>query len=1024
MKIYDKLIIRTPLLALDCNIESMEYNESLYLASPVLYREMNKSTVDKKAKDKLKTEISKYKYFSRSKRRCTPYGLFGKVGTAKFGEYNQVIINSDSHLDFRKTKLDMGVLNRLVSLVSKYVYVKPYLLYRRNSSLYRIGNYYRFVEYYIENGTRKYKLSQVDFSNYLEEIIKLTTENKAISEIKKTLICDDISEDDAEAFINELIESQILVNNLDPNLTDGDYFDKIITILTNIYNNNPNEHLNSLNNLLSEISTSLNNIDTHKVNDVKNYHDVFEKLKVIIPDLSETNLFHVDSFRDFKSSTIKAEVKDVLLEAVNFLNKVTMPVRNPRVEKFKDQFLGKFEGKEVLLSLLFDTEIGLKYGDKENSIENQLIENLIIKKNISEYELKWNLLNSIMFRLLNKSIKNKETLFLNDDDFNGIDFSSNKLPNSMGLLFSYISEKDDLINLISVTGPSATCLLGRFGMGSSEIHGLLNEIVNFEKENDTYVYAEIIHLPEARIGNILSRPRLRENEIIFLGDSNAKNKILIDDIMVSVKNGKVFLRSVSLNKFIIPRMSNAHNFSNNSLSIYNFLCDLQSEYYEKSFLSLDIGPLKTEYDFIPRIQYKNVVLSPARWNFRGKEIKDYFADKSQKDSFHDFIQKNSLPNEFYLIEGDNKLFIDIKENISFEIFLDFSKNKDLVVVEESFVNDSCLVKNNIGQSYLNECVAILFNEEFVINFPNELLNPLELNTKRIFIPASEWLFIKIYCGNKTAEFILRNYINELSKELKNKDLINKLFFIRYNDLEDHIRVRFYLISPSCFQEVVRTVNNKLSEFIKTETISKISIETYIREIERYGNDSIEIIESIFDIDSFFVCSILKKLHLKNDRLRWNYALLTMNLYFELFNFNLDDKIIFCETNSGLFFNEHGASKELKISLDEKFRSLKYDLENLFNEHTEDQYINDLKSDVLEYKQNLKELFTSLNILLNQKEEKFKMNVYSSIIHMHLNRLFVSKQRTNEFVLYFLLARQFKSIKGRVNQLKKQNEESI
>src|SRR4029078_12745413 len=91
------------------------------------------------------------------------------------------------------------------------------------------------------------------------------------------------------------------------------------------------------------------------------------------------------------------------------------------------------------------------------------------------------------------------------------------------------------------------------------------------------IYAEVIHLPEARTGNVLMRPQLRKHEIVYMGNGSVPfaQQIMLADLLVSVRNNSVVLRSKKFNKEIIPRLSTAHNFGSGSLPVYKFLCDLQ-----------------------------------------------------------------------------------------------------------------------------------------------------------------------------------------------------------------------------------------------------------------------------------------------------------------------------------------------------------------------------------------------------------------------------------------------------------------
>ena len=62
----------------------------------------------------------------------------------------------------------------------------------------------------------------------------------------------------------------------------------------------------------------------------------------------------------------------------------------------------------------------------------------------------------------------------------------------------------------SVTGPSGANLLGRFCHADPELHRRVEEHLRAEEAHrPDAIFAEVVHLPEGRIGNVLCRPVLR-----------------------------------------------------------------------------------------------------------------------------------------------------------------------------------------------------------------------------------------------------------------------------------------------------------------------------------------------------------------------------------------------------------------------------------------------------------------------------------------------------------------------------------
>ena len=134
------------------------------------------------------------------------------------------------------------------------------------------------------------------------------------------------------------------------------------------------------------------------------------------------------------------------------------------------------------------------------------------------------------------------------------------------------------------------------------------------------VYAEVVHLPEGRVGNILCRPVLRGYEIPYLGRSGAPadRQLPLSDLLVSVQGERIVLRSRRLGCEIIPRLTTAHNHIGRGLGVYRFLCALQYQQVNPGIM-WDWGPLG-QAPFLPRVVSGRVILSRARWNLGDSEL--------------------------------------------------------------------------------------------------------------------------------------------------------------------------------------------------------------------------------------------------------------------------------------------------------------------------------------------------------------------------------------------------------------------
>src|SRR5690606_31741411 len=106
------------------------------------------------------------------------------------------------------------------------------------------------------------------------------------------------------------------------------------------------------------------------------------------------------------------------------------------------------------------------------------------------------------------------------------------------------------------------------------------------------------------------------------------------------------------------------------------------------------------------------------------------------------------------------------------------------------------------------------------------------------------------------DLLLLQDIKPILERFLEKNLIKKFFFIRYRDTEEHIRLRLHLDDPDKIPRIIAQMNGLLSPLKKDRIIGRVLLDTYSREIERYGKYTIQLVEELFYIDSCFVLKCL------------------------------------------------------------------------------------------------------------------------------------------------------------------------
>ncbi|NML58268.1 lantibiotic dehydratase family protein [Chryseobacterium cheonjiense] len=711
---FDEYVVRTPLFSREnfqknvngCSISNEElkaicknsvFHEAIYLASPYVYNELirwlnSEKEFSPKEFQKLKTTI--LKYFSRTSTRCTPFGLFSEVGLGTFS--NEPKNNYNSNVNkIRDTKLDMHFLVGLSQHFVQNPEIRNHLLFFPNNSIYQVGSKIRFVEYEYTKEKREYIISSAPLSQALQQVLSFSGQGKTMQQIAKILMNDEITEEEAIEFIDELIDNQVLISELEPIVSGSDVLEVIISVLNRIGAKNENE-------ILVSIQKRLKELDQNIGNSASSYAEIEKLIQSFNVEYKSNHLFQTDLY--YKNViNLPSFWKKELKQAISFLNKISLPQKETHLDKFKKAFYERFETQEVSLSYALDTEVGIGY-QQDAAIKglHSYLENLELPlpNGKSNLKIEFDPIQQVLNEKLQKALLHSQYIInLSDEDFKGFDENWNDLPDTISFMAEIISQNNrEKLFLNGGGGSSAANLLGRFCSEKSGVQDLTQKITQKEEmlrqaqHDNGEILAEIIHLPEARIGNIIRRPILRQYEIPYLAQSvlPEENQIPVNDLYISLKNNKIVLRSKRFNKEVKPYLTNAHNYSANPLPVYHFLCDLYSQNI-RSGLYFNWGDLKYIYNFLPRVEYKNIILSKASWKITNKEINKFSLLISDKDQLFTELENwrklKQIPQWIQWVKSDNKLTVNLKNYDLVKMLIDSVKNEESIVIEEFLYNE-------------------------------------------------------------------------------------------------------------------------------------------------------------------------------------------------------------------------------------------------------------------------------------------------------------------------------------------------
>lgn len=968
------------------------FKNSIYIASPELYNlwvKMYDITFTLEESKKKKIENNIIKYYVRSIFNCSPFGLFSGYSILDKNENNQ----ENKQIKYINHCFIQSVINEVNSIHSFRLLFK----YTLNNTIYKVDQTLRYMEYNPQKCC--YELSKIDIDPVIDYVYKSFKTPMSISDMAKLLFqkIAEVNYEDIVTYINNLIDSQFLISDFQILINGGSPSAQIKELVVN--KKAIEDYLVSKYNidLLYDISNKDYISTSQNIRSKFKLDDILKKQSVINVNL------RIDTKLDYKNIIEKDKIKIQKLVSCleKFVNRSpeSFYLSETNIKMFTDEFQERYEEQELPLVEVLDPEVGIGYLNSD-SLSKDIIPDLAYTNNFQNTEIEKVTFDSVNDRFFIKKVTDallngNDIINITTADLSSLGTAEQSYRGTYTLIYTKIKDK---IAFFAGGGATAEHYIGRFTAFDNDLSNLSTSITNFEN----YVFkdkivAEIIHLSNEECGNLINRNIRREYEIpIYSQHSKSSHPIYLNDILISVKNGKIILRSKKYNKEIIPFLSCAHNYHFQTAPIYKFLCDVQCQ-YRRNILSFDISSMiRNSFKYIPRFEYDNsIILSPSTWLFTKEDLKECIDLKGNIifNEFKIFIQRYNIPRYIDLIENSYSLLvIDLENEYLFDI-VNQSLNKfgQLYFQENLYLNE-CPDKD----SYANQIVLSIYKDN---PLPPQKLPTKTLKTKRCFVPGDEWLYFKIYCSHDFSTRILVDLYKIVTLLLK-KQIIDKWFFIKLHDPGFHIRFRVHVTSIENMYQVFSLMNRSTKTYIKSGQISNINMSTYKRELERYYDTNITSVESIFCIDSEFVINVYNKIKTENSwGSLWLYGLRGIDGYLNSFGLNIHQKLSFVSGCYESYCNEFEANKVTRKQIDTLFRDKYKSIHNFLNSDDKDVIT------LYNYKENaLKQPIMEIKSALSEEQTN---SLIRSINHMFINRLLITKQRLNEMVLYGVLTKFYK-----------------
>jgi thiopeptide-type bacteriocin biosynthesis protein len=1042
-------VLRTPLLPFEAlsgldRARLLEWvvepavREAIFVAAPALEERLEVWQRDPESEAGRKIEHALVRYLARMAGRATPFGLFASCAVGTIGERTYLLVPGRDEL-IRHTRLDMDYVAALIDALGRDPVLRNELRFRLNSSLYRMAGRVRYLEVRREEKGWSHHRAALELPGYLDAVLARAESGATVAELSAALLAYDpeATRGEAEDYIGELIDHQVLVSELTPNLTGAEPLAVLLERLRRI----PALSFAPVARL-EPVQSELASFDAHGVGIAPaRYRALMDLLLAGPVEVDPGRLFQVDLAKP-EAGTLGRAVIAEMVRGVTLLQRLAMPSEDP-LARFRQAFANRFgdteHTREVPLIEALDDETGVGFESESASVEASPLLEVLGSLPRRAPTVPWNTAAAHKLTLLTEALaRGLQQITLSERDLERLASAAPPpLPDAFAVTarlaavsHETVARGEFQLYLSSVTGPSGVRLLGRF----CHVDPVLREWVRRHLRQEealrpNAVFAEIVHLPEGRIGNILARPVLRSFEIPYLGKASVSDdrQLPISDLLVSVVDDRVVLRSARLGREVLPRLTSAHRYGDGH-GIYRFLCAVQDQGVT-SRLGWDWGPLQRAA-FLPRVTFGRLVLARAQWLVSAAEA-EALLPGSEGERFvavQRWRQQRRLPRWVCLTDSDNELPIDLDNPLMVETLLDQFTGGDALLTE-LFPEPGRLCAAGPEGRYVHELIVpfVRHAEKYASDETSdgtlEALTP-ELGAlthsglgaltrprspcRRVFVPGSEWAYVKLYAGPITVDRLVRDVVGPLADEADAGGLIRRWFFVRYADPHVHLRLRFEGEPARPQQELLPRLREAIAPWLHDGRIWKVQVDTYEREIERYGgSEGIQLCEQLFHADSQAVVGLLGLLEddTRGER-RWRLTLLGMDRLLADLGLDLEARRAILRRTRAAFGSEFGVDAACTHRMAARYRKESAALAELL-----DPTADPLGARVF-FEERSRRL-APIAVALQALEQAGRLTlplarIAPPLLHMFANRLLRSAHRAQELVIYDFLSRLYHS----------------
>jgi thiopeptide-type bacteriocin biosynthesis protein len=852
--------------------------KALATASTAIFEGLARIQRGEKSRRTERTYSRLLRYLVRMSTRPTPFGLFAGIATGTFAEETTLRLSASALHHFR-TRPDMSWLLAIIRQIEQTPELLPRLHVVINQAVYLAGG--RVVLPHADvYGQRDTRSITIRATPVVQHILERARYPLPYEELRAGLLAhfSHATPQQVDNLLKQLWENHFLTSNLRPPLTDAEPARYLLDRLRML------PGAESICSSLEQVLQKTEEIDRTGFNGpIELFQDLTHYQEQLVSG-NQNPPFQVDATLNLASSHLNHSLGQAAALAAETLLRLS---RFPRglltLQEYRNAFIERYgmEAEIPVLDLL-SPEVGLDVPSayteppRTYKLPNPLPP--------PDYRMR----DAILCEMVSQAVNDRSMeIELTEELLHRLEQwtpqSENAAPSSLEIYLQlHAASHEDLDNGNWRAVISPNCGSPGGGRTFSRFFDLLEvgdreklqQFIKCEEAlSNGVIFAELSYLPTmARAANVAVRPALHDYEIVINTTPSvpAERVLQLNDLVVGIRDNRFYLRSLRLNKEVIVCQSHMLN-PMKAPNICRFLTEIAHD-NAPGLMPFDWG-VASNLPFLPRVVRGRIVVSLAQWNLKAATIQPTGSGSEEARWFaglQEWRTRWRVPRYVYIVEADNRLLLDLEHPLmALELRNELTKVDDSgsVSIQEMLPDfDHLWLRDSDNAPYISEIVVPLLRSS---SAPSHNLSAHE-GTKSIspprivsrqerhIPPGDAWTYLKLYCAFKQHDACIAGPLREIVSTLQEQSLIDRWFFIRYADPEPHLRIRFHAANPQVSKFVLTAALAWGRQQVAAEMASRLSVDTYDREIERYGGpDAIDLLEQVFAIDSALTSNIIE-----------------------------------------------------------------------------------------------------------------------------------------------------------------------